>query len=447
MRAGAALAFTLLPAAAAAAGPLRDVIEQPPRHASGPVKFTQVSHIIYLNNCLPSGCDVSPGFDDSLTQHSSIPQQPSHLDAWAWGPESWNQLVQCVQSMYAPFQVTVTDVDPGPSVPHFEEIVAGIDTEVQIEGAGGVAPFIPCDGQLQDNVISFVFASETSDLDFLCWAAAQETSHVFGLDHEMNALDPMTYLSPPEKKQGFQNTDTPCGEYADRTCWCGNPTQNTAQYLADTFGPTTLVVPSMAIGEPADGAWVGPGFQIKASTMSQMSIVSSSLSIDGVEASRAGSGNSPLFTAPTSLTSGDHTITVAATDFIQRSFSAQVTVHAMASCAGGQDCSDGFHCLGGECLPGADTAGGLGATCAANTDCITGTCASDSTESLCSGACDPGNTCPSGFACATSTGPGDVCWPSQGSSGGCTSGRDASPLAALGVLGVLAVLVRRRRAS
>src|SRR5271170_5800872 len=108
MRAVAALAFTLLPLAAVAnpyrKESLRDVIMQPPRHAAGPVAFTQVSHLIYLNNCMPNGCSISPGFDDSLTQHSSIPQSPSHLDAWSWGQDNWNQLVQCVQQMYAPFQ-------------------------------------------------------------------------------------------------------------------------------------------------------------------------------------------------------------------------------------------------------------------------------------------------------------------------------------------------------
>src|SRR5256885_1349531 len=83
-------------------------------------------------------------------------------------------------------------------------------------GAGGVAPFIPCAGEVQDNVISFVFAQETQNLDYLCWAAAQETSHVFGLDHELNAKDPMTYLSPPVKKVGFMNEASNCGEYQPR---------------------------------------------------------------------------------------------------------------------------------------------------------------------------------------------------------------------------------------
>src|SRR5690242_7805700 len=118
------LAATLIPAIAAAespAPPMRDVVVHGARHAkAGTSQFTSVSHLIYLNNCLPNGCDVSPGEDDSLTQHSSIPQQQAHLAAWGYGQTNWNSLVQCVKDMYAPFDVQVTDQDPGPSVNHFK---------------------------------------------------------------------------------------------------------------------------------------------------------------------------------------------------------------------------------------------------------------------------------------------------------------------------------------
>src|SRR5512135_3485443 len=114
---------------AAAAGPIpgdpgfRDVIMQPPKHATGKVAFTQVSHLIYLNNCMPNGCTVNPGEDNALTQTSSIPQAQSHLAAWGWGQDNWNSLVTCVKNMYAPYDVQITDQDPGPGVNHFELMV------------------------------------------------------------------------------------------------------------------------------------------------------------------------------------------------------------------------------------------------------------------------------------------------------------------------------------
>ncbi len=445
-----AFAATLLLPLAAVAGPtpgspgFADVVVQPARHASGKVAFTQVSHLIYLNNCMPNGCTVYPGSDDSLTQHSSIPTQQAQLAAYGWGQDSWNQLVACVQAMYAPFNVQVTDQDPGPSVNHFELMVGGNSTDVGIQGAGGVAPFIPCDGQLQDNVISFVFAAETSDLDYLCWAAAQETSHVFGLDHEMNAQDPMTYLTPPVKKPGFQNSDTPCGEYSNRTCWCGQPTQNSEQYLMDTMGPAHLDPATLTIDSPADGSWVEPGVAVHATMMSQLSVTSALLQVDG--ANETSLTKPPLaFDLPSSLSGGDHTITVTATDTAARQVSASITLHVTASCSDGQKCDKGFGCLGGYCLPNAQTPGGLGATCTQSSDCITGQCGTDGTAHLCTGACDNGTTCPGGYTCLQDASGTGVCWPSSDSGGGCTTGSGGSPLLALGGLGALIAMMRRRR--
>jgi hypothetical protein len=446
----AAFAAALLAPLAASAGPLpgdpgfRDVIMQPPHHASGPVEFTQVSHLIYLNNCMPNGCTVYPGNDDSLTNHSSIPTQQSHLAAWGWGTDNWNKLVQCVKDMYGPYDVQITDQDPGPGTNHFTLMVGGNSTDVGVDGAGGVAPFIPCDGQMQDNVISYVFAAETSDLDYLCWAASQETSHVFGLDHEMEATDPMTYLSPPVKKPGFQNKAVSCGEYQNRACWCSNPTQNSAQYLMDTFGPAHLDPATLTIDSPADGAWVKPGFAIHATSMSQLSVTQAQLQIDGTTSTTVMAA--PLaFNAPSDIAGGDHTIAVNATDMASRQYGAQVTVHVTASCPVGGSCDHGFGCLGGYCLPEASVPGGLGATCTQNSDCITGVCGTDGTSNICTGSCDNGTTCPGGYSCLTAQSGSTVCWPEAPSGSGCSSGNGGGSLLALGGLGALLGLTKRRR--
>jgi len=233
--------------------PFSDVIVQPAkRAAAAEIAFTSVSHTIYLNPCLPDGCTLRPGNDDSRTDTSSIPQQQAVLTAFPHGQEKWDALVQCVTDLYAPFNITITDVDPG-NANHFEVMVAGNGSAIGVDGAGGVAPFEPCDGQLEDNVISFVFAAQTSNLDFMCWAAAQESAHVFGLDHLLSAKDPMTYLTPPIKKEGFQNVDAKCGEELGqpRECWCGGTTQNSYQYLMDVFGPSQLEPATMTITEPA----------------------------------------------------------------------------------------------------------------------------------------------------------------------------------------------------
>ncbi|HEY5926010.1 MAG TPA: hypothetical protein VIV11_30195, partial [Kofleriaceae bacterium] len=390
----AALAMPLT----ASAEPLwHDVIKQPAKRleAGQPRSFTTVSHTIYLNRCV-GGCSISPGADNSKTNRSSIPESPAVLAQWPHGDPAWTNLVQCVRDLYAPFDIQVTDVDPG-QANHFEVMMGGFGADIGMDGAGGVAPFEPCDGQLVDNVISFVFAAEISNQDFLCWAAAQESAHVFGLDHLLNAKDPMTYLTPPIKKEGFQNENTKCGEDTPRECWCGGTTQNSFQYLMDTFGPSNLEPATMAITEPADGAWLKPGFNVRFAVMSQLSVMSASLKIDGTATQSITQGDPQVFSTSAMLPGGAHTIGVVAKDSANRETSSQITVNVVDRCDAATTCKSDFHCLGGYCLPGSGVPGGLGATCTGNGDCITDQCGSDGTNSLCTGACDAGLTCPSGF--------------------------------------------------
>jgi MYXO-CTERM domain-containing protein len=351
-----------------------------------------------------------------------------------------------VRDLYAPFNVQITDVDPG-AANHFEVMVAGNAAALDMEGAGGVAPFEPCNGELQDNVISFVFAADIDNQDFLCWAAAQESSHVFGLDHELNAKDPMTYLSPPMHKPGFQNVDAKCGEDADapRECWCGGTTQNSYQYLMDLFGPAMLEPATLSITQPADGAWVKPGFNVRAELQSQLSMTVGSLQVDGTKSQSIQQGDPLVWNTPSTIAGGEHTLTIEALDTADRTLiSNAITVHVTERCDGNSSCASDTHCLGGFCLPGKTVAGGLGAACAGADDCITAQCSSDGVDSVCTGACDGGTSCPSGYACYQA-GASSVCWPVPPEDGGCATSGTSDPLFAVFGLGVLVVVTRRRR--
>jgi len=423
------------------------VIKQPAKRpqAGQPLAFTNVSRTIFLNSCLPNGCTVYPGAEDSRTNHSSIPTRQALMTPWPHGTAAWGRLVQCVRDMYAPFNIQVTDVDPG-NANHFEVIMAGNAAAIDMQGAGGVAPFEPCEGQLEDNVMSYVFADDINNEDFLCWAAAQESSHVFGLDHLLNAKDPMTYLTPPIKKEGFQNENTKCGEDTPRECWCGGTTQNSFQYLMDTFGPSNLEPATMAITDPVDGEWVKPGFNVRFAVMSQLSVMTASLQVDGATKQSIQQGDPLVFSTSADLAGGAHTITVVAKDSANRDITGQITVNVVSRCDAATSCASDFHCLGGYCLPGSKVPGGLGATCTSNEDCITGACGSDGENMLCTGACDAGASCPSGFTCYETAPGSGVCWPAEEEDPGCgcKSSKGGSSLLLL-MLGVLGVLARRRR--
>ena len=55
------------------------------------------SNVIYLNNCKPNGCRVTPGNDNSINNTSGIPSQTSTVPPWAFSDATWNQVVDFVK--------------------------------------------------------------------------------------------------------------------------------------------------------------------------------------------------------------------------------------------------------------------------------------------------------------------------------------------------------------
>ncbi|MBE7454148.1 MAG: Ig-like domain-containing protein [Kofleriaceae bacterium] len=402
------------------------------------------SRVIYMNDCRPGGCIVVPGTDDSRTNRSSIPQQTSQLDAWPHGDAAWAALVRCVRETYAPFDVQIVTEDPG-QANHFEVFVGGDPEDIQLEGALGVAPFVPCGGII-DNVPTFVFANLTDQTDVLCWAVAQETAHAFGLDHVLLRDDPMTYLVPPYRKR-FQNQAGACGEElaAPRECWCGGDTQNSYAFLTATFGASELPAPGVTITTPHAGAWVRGGFPVQVALDSLLEMQEVALAVDGTTVA-ALTAPPFAFNGPAELAPGPHGVRVRAIDQRGLEGEATVAVLALAACGADGACAAGHHCLGGACVPGASEPGGLGATCATGADCG-------------SGSARPPSTTARPARCRATTGAAASSYACIGDSAGCAGRaatqrlrrrrRQARPgdlTLALGLgLGLSALGLRRRR--
>jgi MYXO-CTERM domain-containing protein len=418
--------------------------------APEPIALSNVSRKLYINDCKPNGCNVSPGSDSSLNNTSSIAQSAVVLPAYQHSQAHWNSLIDCVKKTFEPFTIEVVTVDPGNTVPHFEVMVGGQDTDLRPGlSAGGVAPYVSCNAQ-RSNGLSFVFPKTTSDLNYLCGAVVQEAVHVWGLDHELDAKDPMTYLELGSLKR-FQNSDANCGESTPRNCrstaggGCGGTKQNSFKYMMTTFGLNPALAPAgIEIVAPKANAFLKPGFEVEVTSTGPVDLIKADIKVGMMAAGTATKAPYKVATPVTGLPTGKQTLTVSATDFAERPAMATVEVTVMGSCANGASCADGTKCLGGVCYPSGDVQGGLGSDCTAPEQCATGSCIGDGTTMKCTAQCDPGLTCPGGFDCVETGGGAGVCWPSAGEGGGCSTNGTPGSFALLG-LGLALFALRRRR--
>ncbi len=395
------------------------------------------SRLLFLNRC-EGGCTISPGFEDSRSNHSSIIGSPRELSEWPHSDDDWDAMRRCVEGLYAPFEIAVTDVDPG-NEPHYEAIVAGTGPELGFPMAGGVAPFA-C-GPIE-NAMSFTFAAVYDDMRALCNVVGQESAHAFGLDHEMQCNDPLTYLGGCPNKQ-FQDVDAPCGEFGERECDCGGDTQNSYQYLLAFLGEG--LVPDVVIMEPDDNALVPVGFTVRAEGSDDIAIARSELWID--ERLTLSLEDAPFeYAAPRTLAPGTHSIEVRVFDDRNQYGSKTITVE-QAACESRNDCDFAYLCVDGLCVLGPGNAAGLGATCSGSDACQTKLCAVDHEGAMgvCAAACDSDpDACPRDFHCVTAQSGDRLCIPETSGSGGfCRTGGTSSN-GGLWLLLAIVVIGRRR---
>ena len=199
------------------------------------------SRTIYLNR---HGVTVMPGANDSEHDRSSVTNQLAHIPAWEVSPQIWRDTVTCLETMFAPFDVTITETDPG-AVPHIEAVFGGSGDLLGLPARiGGVSPMSTSCAVIESSMV-FTFTSVIpQSAQVACEIQAQEIAHSFGLDHELLAADPMSYLRH-DAERTFQDELAPCGEATPRPCGLG-PTscraeQNSYAILLERLGPTTAL--------------------------------------------------------------------------------------------------------------------------------------------------------------------------------------------------------------
>ena len=275
------------------------------------------SRTLYLNK---NGVTISPGVNDARTNKSSIVPSQVSIPPWSVSSSTWAQTVACMRDMFAPFDVVITETDPG-HVSHMEAVFGGTPAMLGFGAKmAGVSPFSASCKVIENSMVFTFTESIPQNAQVACEIMAQEIAHSYGLDHEMLAADPMSYL-PHNGKRTFQNVLAECGENAARPCGisASNPCrerQNSYALLLERIGAAgtgDIDPPTVAIMSPSDGATVDIGFKIDADVKDDVAVKHASLAIDGVVV--ASLTTAPwTFTAPADLVRGKHVLEVTATD-------------------------------------------------------------------------------------------------------------------------------------
>src|SRR3954469_20747278 len=150
------------------------------------------SPILYLNCCAGPGCTAVPGNTNATTNppHSSLGH--GVLNPFSRGDAVWNTVVDCMKEVFEPFDVQLTEIDPG-SAAHFEVMFGGMPQQLGLpDDLGGVSPF-SCQSYIPNSLV-FVFDVWGDDAEEICATAAQELAHSFAIDHAIEPSDPMTYF-------------------------------------------------------------------------------------------------------------------------------------------------------------------------------------------------------------------------------------------------------------
>lgn len=426
---------------------------------SDPPDAAATSHVLFLNNCKTASCTITPGTDDSRTNHSRIADHTTTLPAFPYNDTTWNAIVTCVKQTYAPFNIQIVTTEPPSSTSYWEEIVAGTCPQVDSTCQSGVVGVAPFSCGVINNAISYSFAGDAyysqDTVNRLCWTIAQESAHAFGLDHEFLSSDPMTYLDGVEPKR-FQNKNAQCGRTSVEQCLCGGSTQNSVSMLTGVLGSSAPTPPAVHIDYPANGATVMKGFAVRATATDDAGIDHVELRIDNKLVTTLASAPW-AFNAPADTTTGTHHIEVRAYDTSMTPGSSFIDVVLGAPCGSDADCGvAGQVCIDTRCVAGPDVSGGLGTTCTKGSDCKSGQCNGPAGGPLyCTEVCDPSKAgCPSGFSCTATSDPTQgVCWPGGdpangdgATTAGCNADGGDAPLLPIGLgLAFGAFALRRRR--
>ncbi|CAN5920457.1 hypothetical protein BH11MYX3_BH11MYX3_18070 [soil metagenome] len=274
------------------------------------------SKVIYLNK---NGVTLSPGNNDARTNKSTLATQTTTIQPWAVSATTWATTVTCMKDLFAGFDVVVTETDPG-QTPHIEAVFGGSPGQLGMpNGVAGVSPFTS-DCSVIENSIVFTFTNVIpADARLACEIMAQEVAHSYGLDHELLASDPMTYLDYTGNRT-FKNQTASCGEDVTRPCGINGSTcranQNSVALLTERLGAKSgdTTPPTSQITSPSPSSTVPPGFNVYVNAADNIAVVGAKLYLDGAISDMKTGAGPFTFTTSATLAEGLHKLKVEVSD-------------------------------------------------------------------------------------------------------------------------------------
>ncbi|MCK6546223.1 Ig-like domain-containing protein [Myxococcota bacterium] len=300
---------------ARASGSIDSFVGRPPRGLVAWAGPGQPPLPIFLNR---NGGTYSPGQDDSRFNTSIVPNRQSTVSAYAGSNAQWQQIVDCITEMFAPYNVVITETEPAGGE-YVESVIGGRPGQLGLpNGVGGVAPIDSFNCSIIPNAIVFTFAEVVGNApQESCEIAAQEIAHAFSLDHEYYCPDPMTYLSGCGDKT-FRDYDAQCGEYSPRACNCNRARQNSVQTLIQKLGtntgqpppppPNDPTPPTVTVNSPANNATLPQD-----STIQVSATVTDNIQVSAVEL--VWSFNNSVFACPGQSGGGAVSCTVSGSNY------------------------------------------------------------------------------------------------------------------------------------
>jgi hypothetical protein len=456
----------------AEASPKRLAVPTPVEAFTVPPASAPVSRVIYLERCI-GGCRITGGtVNDAKNLTSTIPNPGNYNlgefenaqgQGGAQADAEWAQIVTCMKEVYSPYDVEVTDIEPASGSYHLA-IIAGNPQEVGLEAnVLGVAP-LAGNCAAFDNVMSFSFSSahpQTATLAHVqnvCWTAAQESAHAFGLDHEFEFVDgssacsdPMTYRMDCGGQKFFRNLAARCGEETQRECRC-SAVQNSHRNLMTLFGAGTSLTgaPTVTMTNPTTGGGPLPT-NVIATSFAKRGVKKMELFLNGFPMTTVGGAafgqtgqpeSNYGLVPPANMPDSIYDMFVRASDDLGTfTDTPTITVTKNGPCTSADACLLEQKCEAGKCLWD-PPAGELGDTCGFDQFCKSLLCRGTAEQLICTQTCaveDP-LSCPQDMSCNNG-----ICFFTEG---GCCSAApgDWMPAGLLAFLVGIGLLRQRGRA-